>query len=306
MSKLLRQLDFKQLQLLVSLYRTRNTYTSATEMHWSQPSVSRNLGQLRDLLGDPLFVRDANRLKPTPYMDQLAAAMPRLLEELEQVLRPSEVFDPLLWTESVSLVLSHHAALCWGADLLKQLRHGAPNVSWVIDAWHRDSAQQIQEGLYLAGIHFINDRWPKSLYIERLIEDQFVLMVAEGHPLQERCAGYEDLARFTATVPRVPDWITVFDQLQEHAFASGVTLPVSLRTESMPLALSNLAQTQSYMVGSQRLAASLPGISVLDLKHSIGEELIDVGLIYQQRDRNNAKMLWLREQVKSVTGANGE
>ena len=54
------------------------------------------------------------------------------------------------------------------------------------------------------------------------------------------------------------------------------------------------------------MAASLPGISVLDLKHSIGEELIDVGLIYQQRDRNNAKMLWLREQVKSVTGANSE
>jgi DNA-binding transcriptional LysR family regulator len=48
-----------------ALYATGNTSRAAERLGMSQPAVSNALSRLRDLIGDPLFVREARGLKPT-------------------------------------------------------------------------------------------------------------------------------------------------------------------------------------------------------------------------------------------------
>jgi DNA-binding transcriptional LysR family regulator len=65
MSINLRTVDLNLLVIFEALYATRNTSRAAERLGMSQPAVSNALSRLRDLIGDPLFVRHARGLKPT-------------------------------------------------------------------------------------------------------------------------------------------------------------------------------------------------------------------------------------------------
>jgi len=61
----LRKIDLNLLVVFEALYSTGNTHKAAERLGMSQPAVSNALGRLRDLIGDPLFVRDTRGIKPT-------------------------------------------------------------------------------------------------------------------------------------------------------------------------------------------------------------------------------------------------
>ncbi len=67
-------LDIKLLRLLDQLYTTRSVTRAAEALGQSQPTVSIWLAKLRDRLGDPLFVRTAEGMLPTPRNGVLPSA----------------------------------------------------------------------------------------------------------------------------------------------------------------------------------------------------------------------------------------
>lgn len=60
----------------------------------SQPAVSAALGRLRHALGDPLFVRQGQRIVPTDYARSLELPLRGVLDDLEALLAGSGEFDP--------------------------------------------------------------------------------------------------------------------------------------------------------------------------------------------------------------------
>ena len=65
MSINLRKIDLNLLVIFEALYSTGSTSRTAERLGMSQPAVSNALARLRDLIGDPLFVREARGLRPT-------------------------------------------------------------------------------------------------------------------------------------------------------------------------------------------------------------------------------------------------
>ena len=63
--------DVKLLRLLDQLHTTRSVTRAAEALGLSQPTISIWLGQLRKQLNDPLFVRTAQGMLPTPRADAL-------------------------------------------------------------------------------------------------------------------------------------------------------------------------------------------------------------------------------------------
>ncbi|MBK9218709.1 MAG: LysR family transcriptional regulator [Uliginosibacterium sp.] len=59
-------LDLDLLVALDVMLETGSVSRTAARLHRSQPAVSRMLGRLRDLFGDPLFVPQGRGLTPTP------------------------------------------------------------------------------------------------------------------------------------------------------------------------------------------------------------------------------------------------
>ncbi|MDN0077593.1 LysR family transcriptional regulator [Crenobacter sp. SG2303] len=62
----LRRIDLNLLVILEALLAERHISRSAERLHKSQPAVSHALGRLRHLFDDPLLMRGAQGMVPTP------------------------------------------------------------------------------------------------------------------------------------------------------------------------------------------------------------------------------------------------
>src|SRR5262245_66378223 len=69
----IRKIDLNLLVVLDALLYERNVTLAAARLGYTQPTVSGMLTRLRDLFGDPLFVRAQRGLLPTPQAQALTS-----------------------------------------------------------------------------------------------------------------------------------------------------------------------------------------------------------------------------------------
>lgn len=62
----LKDIDLNLLRLFDAVYRTRNVSRAAELLDLTQPAASQGLSRLRTLIHDPLFMRSAGGVQPTP------------------------------------------------------------------------------------------------------------------------------------------------------------------------------------------------------------------------------------------------
>lgn len=86
--------DLNLLRVLDAIFREGSTVNAARRLGLSQPAVSGSLSRLRHALGDPLFVRQGNRLVATDYAARLKEPVRQELERIEAMLSPPAAFDP--------------------------------------------------------------------------------------------------------------------------------------------------------------------------------------------------------------------
>ena len=89
--------DANLLVTLATLVRTRSVTRTAAQLGTSQPSVSRALRQLRQLLDDPLLVRTGGGMALTRRAEELVDPLQTWLTATGALLEP-QAFDPSLLT----------------------------------------------------------------------------------------------------------------------------------------------------------------------------------------------------------------
>ena len=89
----IRRIDLNLLVVLDALLDELNVTHAAARLGFSQPTISGMLGRLRELLGDPLFVRTQRGLLPTPRAQALALPLKQWLAESRRLVA-AEKFDP--------------------------------------------------------------------------------------------------------------------------------------------------------------------------------------------------------------------
>jgi DNA-binding transcriptional LysR family regulator len=100
----LSRIDLNLLWALHVLLEEASVTAAATRLHVGQPAVSNQLARLRDLLADPLLVRDGRRLVRTPRGEALRAPLTEAVSQIGRVLLGDASFDPM--QESRCFVLS--------------------------------------------------------------------------------------------------------------------------------------------------------------------------------------------------------
>src|SRR5215831_14440398 len=88
------RIDLNLLAVLDALLDELSVTRAASRLGYTQPSVSGMLRRLRDLLGDPLFVRSQRGLLPTPRAQALAQPLKQWLADSRRLVAP-EQFAPL-------------------------------------------------------------------------------------------------------------------------------------------------------------------------------------------------------------------
>jgi DNA-binding transcriptional LysR family regulator len=123
----LEQLDLNLLLTFDVVYRERNLTRAARRLFVSQSAVSHALARLRGQLGDPLFVRRAPGVVPTPFAERLAPGIDEALRLLRRALERQD-FDPAHDLRRVALAMHDELEPVILPPLVARLRAAAPAV----------------------------------------------------------------------------------------------------------------------------------------------------------------------------------
>lgn len=81
---------------------------AAERMHVTSSAISNSLARLRDIVGDPLLVRNGRRLVATPRARELAPNIAAAIERLRAVLEPKDSFQAEGCTRSFTIATADH------------------------------------------------------------------------------------------------------------------------------------------------------------------------------------------------------
>ena len=122
------KLDAKILLAFDAVMEERSVSRAAQRLNMTQQGLSGVLNRLRDLFGDPLFVREARGVSPTPRAEALAPQIKSALDGLAGLLETPD-FDPALADDTIYVAAGDYALGAIVLPLYRQFRSLAPNVS---------------------------------------------------------------------------------------------------------------------------------------------------------------------------------
>lgn len=174
--------DVKQLQLLDVLYSTRSVTKTAERLGQTQPTVSTWLKQIRDKVGDPLFIRTSKEMIPTPRADVMVEKAREILEALRQISGAVPHFDPATSTRVFRICAPDSAHITMIPRLLQCIRGMAPNVQVEILPVSENTARLLESGeADLAYGGFIPGM-DNGFYQQALIKQDFICLASMDHP----------------------------------------------------------------------------------------------------------------------------
>jgi DNA-binding transcriptional LysR family regulator len=181
----IKDVDLNLLRLFDAVYRTRNVSRAAELLDLTQPAASQGLSRLRALVHDPLFMRAAGGVQPTPRAERLAGPVRQALATLEEALGEAAAFDPARAVRSFRIHMSDIGESRFLPELMAALRERAPGVRLETLPVPRE---QLMEALDAGRIDFAFGFLPmvKDSQRVRLLEDRYVLLLREGHPFAQK------------------------------------------------------------------------------------------------------------------------
>ena len=292
----LSSVDLNLLVVLDAVLAERSVTQAARRIGLSQPATSNALARLRHQLSDPLLVRKAGGMQPTPYAEQLEGPLRDLLARLSSVLAPQRGFDPARARGPVTVAASDYVSRIIVPPLLARIAQEAPHLNVVVRAHNQrlpvddlaSGAVQLALGFFwqveapLVGCTLMDEQLacllPEDdvpLTLERYLELPHVLVSQSGQPSGhvDRMLRARGQQRRVRTV--VPHFLAVPAVLRK---VGGVaTLP------------ARLARTAGDGLMIVPPPLELPAFSVSAVHH--------------QRMAQDSARLWLLDQVRAVCNA---
>jgi DNA-binding transcriptional LysR family regulator len=118
--------DPRLLGIFDAILREGSLGRAAASLALAQPAVSKALARLRSIFGDPLFVRTARGMEPTPRALELSLRVRETLDSYARLTRDAAPFDAATTDRCFGFFMSDLAIAGHGARLLAELRREAP------------------------------------------------------------------------------------------------------------------------------------------------------------------------------------
>ncbi|MCX7175296.1 MAG: LysR family transcriptional regulator [Proteobacteria bacterium] len=122
----IKDLDLNLVSVFDALLRERNVTLAADAIGLSQSAMSHALRRLRIYFNDPLFVRTANGMAPTPRALELGDTVLSIVELVREQLVPKAGFDPAKSNRTFALCLTDMGELVFLPTIMKLIGKLAP------------------------------------------------------------------------------------------------------------------------------------------------------------------------------------
>lgn len=176
-------IEIKHLKLIKTVAETGNLTRAAQRLYVSQPALSRQLMDIEDRLGTPLFHRSKKRMALTP-------AGSRMLQSAEAVLQELETAEldiaKMLHGETGSLRIGVSCLFCfqWLPSVMAEFQEFYPRVDLSISTSH-SCAEELTDKAFdmvITAMPVISE----TLESVELFKDEMVAIMAPDHPLSSK------------------------------------------------------------------------------------------------------------------------
>ena len=178
----LRRIDLNLLVTLEALLTERNVTRAARRLHLSQPSVSVQLGKLRQIFADPLLAPAPGGMTPTTRAQALLKPLRAALADMSLMLEPRPAFDPATAEITWQVAGADYAEYAVLMPVLGLLRKAAPGVRIAFrEAGHSRMFKQLESGVIDLGL-LAMEAVPQGLHHQRLFKEHYVLAARKAPP----------------------------------------------------------------------------------------------------------------------------
>ena len=279
------RLKLRQLRAVDAIATHMSLLKGAQALGISQPSLSKSLKELEEILGVRLFERHARGVAPTLFSDAVAQTARRILADLGRL---DEELDRLSSHSSGMIALGALPAAATGLlpGALARLKHAHPDIQVrLVQGRTEELLPSLAAGdLDLIGGRLYEPVTPDGFVREVLYEEPISVLARADHPIFGLPdIKLEDLSSFDLVLPTVSQRV---GQEIEH-FLATLSLPpsASLRSSSLSF-IREMLHSTDYITITPRLmmAGDLLRGSIRVVPLPVSTPGRPAGLIYR-RDR---------------------
>ncbi|MBF0311215.1 MAG: LysR family transcriptional regulator [Magnetococcales bacterium] len=289
------ELHPRTLALLLAVYEEKSVTRGAKRLGLSQSAASHALDRLRELLGDPLFVRCGRVIQPTPRTDRIIPLVREHLAGLKALTMPPEV-DLQTLEGSVTIAANDLQMVLILPTLCRQLAASAPGVTIRVIPSAMEAPLLLQEGRCDLAISPVTGNDP-SLMRQWLFKDRFVVFYDRTQH-EEPPATKEAFLKARHLRIRFPGGagMGVDLMLEEQGWQRRIALEVN-----------NFA-TVRYFVQDTAQVVILPGLAANSVMEGLDwcecpftSPTLDFYALWHVRNHAAPLHHWLRRQLKSIS-----
>lgn len=295
-------LDLNLLHVLHAVLQERSATRAARRLHVTQSAISNALARLRDALGDPLFVRNARGLSPTPRARELEPQLAAVMVSLGQLLDEEPPFEPASTTRELTIACADYLTASIGPALAERLRKRAPHATLRFVP-----LEQLAGAEGLAGDIDVHLGMPRSLPAgcrsSVLFDDRFVCLVPRSGA---RGATRLSLKAYLAASHLRVSVLGATDAIDAVLAKRGLSRRVTLTVPHFAV-VPLLVERGGYVATlSRRLAESLAGpyrVRLCEPPLPLGTR--SVRMIWHQRTDADPGARFLRELIPEAVAHSG-
>lgn len=291
--------DLNLLIALRVLLEEGSVTQAAFRLNLSQSAMSRVLGRLRKLIGDPLFIRHGQQFIPTQRALELNASLTAPLDALHTILSPEE-FKPHNCEQFFKIGTTDYAMQTILPFALPRIYQEAPKLSLEFAPLRHD---QLLRQLTSEGCDMLICRPTGSiepLRAEVLGVVSVLCLISKQHPLANKTLTLDDYLSYPHALIAISDGVKA---LLDQALTGYLQPKLALRAYHLEAAVAMLAGLP--------LIITVPA----DLAYLVGEKYdliikplpfefkpFDYSLIWHSRTEHSAAQNWLRNLLKEECG----
>lgn len=292
----LKDIDLNLLVVFNQLLTERKVSKVAENLGLGQPAVSNALARLRRQFDDPLFLRTANGMQPTPFAEQLAESVGYALGMIHGAVNARNAFDPASSRRSFTVGMTDIGEIYFLPRLMQRIGELAPGVAI---STVRNTAVNLKDAMEAGQVDLAIGLLPQlkaGFFQRRLFEQDYVCLMRRGHRLDQRRLRLADF--FTAEHVAIVSAGTGHGQVDEILDKHSPQRRVKLKVPHFVAIGHILQSTDLIATVPERLAERMADpFGLTHLPHPVRLPRIAINLFWHAKYHKDPANQWLRTLV---------
>ena len=288
----LSKVDLNLFIVFDAIYTEANLTRAGQIVGITQPAVSNALARLRETFNDPLFVRTAQGMVPTPMAQNIIGPVRNALALLRTSVQESRIFNPQQANKTFRISMTDLTEAVILPPLFQRLRRLAPSV--LIESFlckRRETTKELAAGRLDFAVDAPLNTDPQVRHV-KLMQDRYVCALRQGHPLADSKLTLDSYLGMTHI--HISSRRNGLGYVDLALGKMGVQRKVALRSQHYLMASQVLQQTDMVMTVPERFAR----------RHQLRYQALPVDvpalethLYWHESTDQDPANRWMREQI---------